>query len=371
MMKEKLKRPSSQTINILNVVTSIDLGGVSTLLLSYYSHMDLTGLKIDIVAINKGKKQMFAEDFRKLGCNVYYMPKNYFHRFFFFINLIYRNNYQVIHSHMDLASAGYLCIAKIMGIKKRIAHAHMAFWNKNKWYHRFLKIILNNVCTDRWGCSIDALKDLFGNKYNEKSLILKDAIDLTNFTYNEEIRDSYRNLLKIKNSFVVGFVGRLSVQKNPLFVLNIFSEILHMVNNAVLLVCGSGEMYDEFMRRAEEIGVKKSIIYLGQRKDVGNLMMSMDCLLVPSVWEGLGIVLIEAQATSLQCIASDEGIPKETHISNYVHYLSRHLSPREWADYIVEKMPSLPRKNMNVEVTAHGYNIEKQAFFLRNSYLNL
>lgn len=356
-------------IRLLNVVTSVDLGGVSTLLLGYYKNMDMSGLCIDIVAIDKGCEQMFACEFEALGCNVYYMPKNYIKRLFFFIRLLHVRKYAIIHSHMDIASAGYLAIAKLMGVRKRIAHAHMAFWNKNRWYHNLLRKILNSACTDRWGCSKDAIYDLFKEKANVKPYLLKNAIDLSDFTFNKDIRNEYRREFGIDNKYVLGFVGRLSYQKDPLFVLDILADVLKKRNDAVLLVCGTGEMETDFIEYAQEKGVVDHVILLGQRKDVNKIMMAMDCLLVPSLWEGLGIVLIEAQAVSLQCVASDEGIPKETDITPYVDYISRRQPSSVWAEHVLNIAFSLLRKEMVDEITEKGYNIAVQGPRLRDKYI--
>lgn len=319
-------------IRVLHVVTSLAATGVPTLLYSYYSKMNRDEVHFDFVAIPSKVKHIYKEKFEDLGCSVYYMPKKYIGRISFLYNIIRNGHYDIVHSHIELASAVYLSIAKLAGIKVRIAHAHMAFLPYPKLYHKCLRFLLNRVATQRMGCSVDALKSLFGN---DNGIVLHNAIDLQRFGFRPSVRKQYRSELQLEDKLVVGVVGRFTRQKNVFYILDIFSSLLKKRKNAILLIIGDGELKEAFFEKAKLLGVYDSIKYLGPRNDVPALMMAMDCLLVPSLWEGLGIVLIEAQASALKCFTSRFTVPYEdTKVSSYIEYLDINDNPEIWANAI-------------------------------------
>lgn len=362
---------SSKTVKVLHVVTSIDVGGVSTFLLSFYENMNHKKVHFDIVAIDRGKKQLFEDAFSKLGASVYYMPKNYYKRLLFFCNLIKHGKYDIVHSHIELASAVYLFVSYILGVKNRIAHAHMAFHKYDSFIQKILRLLLLKISTVKMGCTYDALINLFGLD-GKSGLILHDAIDIQKFSYNQDIRVEYRKNFNIENKYVIGFVGRLTEQKNIFFLLDIFNSFSSKHPEAILMIVGDGELKDEFFKEASNKGLIKNILYLGPRKDVNKLMMSMDILLLPSKWEGLGIVLIEAQTAALKCIASKETIPyNDTNVSEYICYCSIKSQASVWGNLIEQECMNYKRKKIDEKIRDHHYDIIKEAEWLANFYIEL
>lgn len=350
-------------IRVLHIVTSLAATGVPTLLYSYYSRMDREKIQFDFVAIPGKVEHTYKQKFEELGCQVFYMPKKYAGRIPFLYKLMKNGHYDVVHSHIELASAVYLTIAMAVGIKVRIAHAHMAFLPYPKIRHKCLRYLLNNVATLRLGCSKDALKGLFGNKYG---IVLHNAIDIDKFSFNPAIRKRYRDQLNIEHKTVLGFVGRFTRQKNVFYILDIFKNFLDLNRNGLLLIAGDGEQKNEFFIKSEELGIRDRILYLGPRNDVPSLMMAMDAMLLPSLWEGLGIVLIEAQAAALMTFTSRYTVPYEdTNISHYIHYLDINEKPMVWAKAINEYIQGYEKASIKDILKAHHYdiNIEKNNLY--------
>lgn len=353
-------------IRVLHIVTSLAATGVPTLLYSYYSKMDREKIHFDFVAIPSKVEHTYKAKFEALGCNVYYMPKKYLGRIPFLYKIIKNGHYDVVHSHIELASAVYLTIAKFAGIKVRVAHAHMAFLPYPKLHHKCLRFLLNNIATQKVGCSIDALKSLFGT---DSGIVLHNAIDLNKFSFNSVVRNQYRKDLKLEGKTVVGFIGRFSRQKNVFYLLDIFKNLLSKRENAILLIAGDGELKEEFFAKAKKFGIVDSIYYLGPRNDVPALMMAMDCLVMPSLWEGLGIVLIEAQAASLMCFTSRKTVPYiDTNVSDYIHYLDIDDKPVVWANAINKSVSSYERKPIAELLRKHHYDIDIEKNTLYNIY---
>lgn len=357
-------------IKILHIVTSLAATGVPTLLYSYYKQMDRKHIRFDFVAIPSGVEHTYKSKFEELGSNVFYMPKAYRGRFSFLYNLMKRNQYDVVHAHIELASAVYLTIAKMAGVKMRIAHAHQAFLPYTKVFHKLLRLQLNRIATHKMGCSKDALKGLYGIKGGKNAIVLHNAIDIEKFSFNEKVRNTYRKELGVENFTVVGFVGRLTPPKNIFYILDIFAEYLKLNSKSVLLVAGDGELREQFFQSVKEKQLESNIKYLGPRDDIPALMMAMDFMLLPSLWEGLGIVLIESQAAALMTFTSKYTVPVEdTNVSEYIRYLDINEAPSVWAKSMNEIPLTYDKHDIKNELTEHHYNIEKESRWLYEYYL--
>ena len=214
--------------------------------------------------------------------------------------------------------------------------------------------------TEYWACSGLAGKWMFNDK---KFTIIHNAINTTQFTYDVNIRKRMRKSLNIhEGQFVVGHVGRFSYQKNHQFVINVFYEICKKNPDAVLLLVGSVVNDCTYWNNAKEtigkLGIEKKVKFLGMRSDVSELMQAMDAFLLPSFFEGLPIVGIEAQAAGLPCFFSDT-ITYEINLTKLAHFISLDISPEKWAETIM-KESKIPRRNMQKEITAAGYDIKQE-----------
>ena len=245
-------------------------------------------------------------------------------------------NYKIVHSHINTLSVFSLFAAKCAGIPTRIAHSHSTT-NKREWKKNLLKQVLRPFsklfATDYMACSELAGRWLFGNKTFDKGevYILNNAIELDKFAYNEKYRKKHRKELGIsEDTLVIGHVGRFVEQKNHRFLIDIFNEVHKKNKNSVLLLVGQGPLEEEIKEKVNKLGLTSSVKFLGQRSDVNELYSTMDVFLFPSLYEGLGMALIEAQVAGCKCIASDV-IPTDAKITNNLIFLNLMDSSEFWA----------------------------------------
>ena len=217
------------------------------------------------------------------------------------------------------------------------------------------------------GCSKLACEWLFGKGCVERgeARVILNGIDSTLFVYNEKVRLEIRQELGIEDKFVIGHVGRFVNQKNHTFLLDIFAEICKRRNDAVLLLIGIGELMDSMKKKAANLGIADKVRFVGFRDDRNRFMQAMDSFLFPSLYEGLSVVLVEAQASGLPVFASDS-TTSETKYSPYMKFLSLELSASEWANEIL-KVGCIERKDMTDIIKEAGFEIRTMI----NNYYNL
>ncbi|WP_118195460.1 glycosyltransferase [Albibacterium indicum] len=348
-------------IKVLHIVTRIDEGGISSFLSNYYQNIDPEKVRFEIVAIQTEYKQGYHDRFNTLGVAVHYMPEDLRQRVFYLYRLIKSGKYDIVHSHVELVSSIYLIIAALAGVTTRVAHTHLAVDIKEGFKNRLLRFFLNRVSTLKLGASKKAIQGLYGKKYKQQAIVLYNAIDVAAYSYDENIRTGCRKELNLDDKFIVGFVGRLTYLKNIEYVIDVFNALEKMPKDAVLLIVGSGELKDQLTKRVDTLGINHKVFFLGSRFDINRLMMAMDILLLPSFNEGLGMVLIEAQAAALKCITSLNRVPEETNISSYIHYRDIDESPHLWAEFIKEECFSYTRKPIDSQVRSHRFDVRSEA----------
>lgn len=352
-------------MKVLHIVTRADSGGISTLIYNYYKQMDHTQIQFDLVAIDSGVPHGYQKYFEKIGMHVYYMPNALIKRFCYLIKLIHSQKYNVVHAHIELQSVFYLIVALLCGVKTRVSHAHLSRRNEGL-KNKILRFILNRVATHRVGASDLSIKAVFGSE--KDALVINNAIDVDRFSFDLKIRQKYRQDLNVEEKFVVGFVGRLSHQKNIPFLVKVFSGLEKKTANVVLLVVGDGELYGDMLHQLESLGLLSKVIFLKTRNDVNALMMAMDVMLLPSFYEGLPLVLVEAQATALKCIVSDK-ITQLISITDYIVYKSiEDHCVDEWVDAIIDNAMEYSRCSMKEKITSEHFNIEYESERLIDIY---
>ena len=368
-------------IEILHVVGSVDSGGVEMLLLNYYKHIDRTKIHWNIVTpvdSNKQTKGLAEVELEKLGATVYYVPRknpHFLKQLFVFDKLLKSHHFDIIHCHLDELCTIYLSMAKRRGIKTRIAHCHIAHTQRGRIFElvaAVLKPFLNKCLTDKFACSMDAAQFLYGS--TQGAFIMRNAIDAKRIRFNEEYRTETRKNLDISDDeTVMGCIGRFSYQKNHEMLLKIFYEF-QKLTNAKLLLVGNGELDNDIKNKVEELGLAEKVIFAGVTDHVEKFLSAMDCFVMPSRFEGLGIVYIESLATDLLTYATDERVPHEVAISSKMHFLSIDASPKSWAEDIQNEIVSeklIGRSPDNSFVANAGYEITSAAKTLENKYLTL
>lgn len=351
-------------MRILQVLGGLNRGGAETLIMNIYRNINRTKVQFDFV-IHTKERGAYYDEIIALGGKVYHCPKYNGKNHFAYVNW-WKNffkkhtEYSVVHGHVRSTAAIYLKIARRYN-KFAIAHSHST--SAGQGFSGFVKKIMQfgiRFNADYFlGCSYAANKWLFGRKIaDDKSrcLILRNGVDLTKFSFDEETRNKKRQELQLSEKFVVGTVGRIETPKNPLFIIAIFNEVLKNYNNSALLWVGDGSLSDKVKSYAEELHINDKIVFVGSKDNVQDYLQAMDVFLFPSLWEGLGMSLIEAQAMGLSCICSD-AIPKEADVTDLIQRIDLNVSPSRWAEELL-KSRNRNRISHKVEIQNSGYDIQ-------------
>ncbi len=364
-------------IRIAHVIGKWIGGGVESVVMNYYRNINRGNIQFDFIC-DKDSTNIPYKEIEKLGGKVILIPP--YQKLFSYHKelkkVLIEGNYKIVHSHINTLSIFPLYAAKRAKVPIRIAHSHSTT-NKKEWKKNMLKQILRPFSkvfsTHYFACSEYAGRWLFGNKVYDAGevFLLNNAIDLEKFKYNEKIRYKKRRELNInKDTIVIGHIGRFVKQKNHEFLIDIFNEVYKQNKNVCLLLIGQGPDQNIIKEKTKQLHLDKVVKFLGQRSDVDELYQAMDIFLFPSLYEGLGMVLIEAECSNLLCIASEE-VPKIAKLTNNVEFIKLDESPKVWADVLLEKSKYNKRKDMSQEIRKGGYDIKKEAKKLEDKYKEL
>lgn len=356
-------------MKILHITYGFDGGGVGYVIKNYCAVEKFDGISFDIVGEDTGKKHLLQDDLEKAGFRCFYVTpkkKNLIKNIKEIYTLIKSGRYDAVHVHFEEWSFLYLLIAKLCGIKIRICHAHMSHvpGASVKAHYVLFRKMIKRLATHRIACSRDAGDYLYeGLPYT----VLKNAIDAESFRYSEEKRKEKRKELGLQDAFVCGTVGRLSYQKDPEYTLDILYELKKRRKDAVLVFAGKGELEEAVRKKAERLGIEKDVYLLGHRNDIPDLMQAFDVFVLPSRFEGLGIVYVEAQAAGLHTYASKGRVPKEAGVAgDLMHYIRREDGPAEWAAGIAKADGK--RRDTKEDIRKNGYDISCEREKLEEIY---
>lgn len=365
---------------ILQVGMTNNIGGLETYLLQQFNNLNKDRLIYDFVNVTINDHIVFENELIKNGSIIYNIcsrrknpVKHYLQWILLFLK--YKKKYTgIVLNALSLEYVFPVFMAKIFGINIRIIHSHNSgFENKINIERKFLisfnKILLNFSATDYWACSQKAGEWMFGE--NKKFTIIHNAIDSKNYKFDLEKRDNLRKSLNIENKFVIGHVGRFAYQKNHEFLINVFYELQKIEPASVLMLVGSSVNDDEFLIKAKEqvknLNIENKILFLGMRNDVPDLMQAMDCFILPSRFEGLPLVAVEAQSAGLKSYLSDV-ITDEVKITDLVEFISLKEAPEHWAKQILSNRDYI-RKDMTDEIRKAGYDIKTEIKKIEKFYL--
>ena len=352
-------------------------GGVESVVMNYYRYIDRNEIQFDFIC-DEDSTNIPYEEIEKMGGKVMHIPPYQkiikYHKKL--KQVLKDGNYKIVHSHINALSVFSLFAAKCAGVPVRIAHSHSTS-NKKEWKKNIIKNILRPFsrvfATDYMCCSELAGRWLFGNKEFDKGnvYILNNAIDVEKFKYDENVRKEVRKELEIdENTLVIGHVGRFVEQKNHRFLIDIFNEVHKEKTNSMLLLVGQGPLMAEIKDKVKKLGIEKSVSFLGQRNDANRLYQAMDVFVLPSLYEGLGIVLIEAQCSGCYCIASTE-VPNVANVNKSIKFIHLKINEIEWAKNII-KSAKLRFEKSNINIFKEkGFDIRYESKKLIKKYLNL
>lgn len=344
--------------------------------MNYYRNIDRSKIQFDFI-VDEDSSYIPQEEIEKMGGKVIIVPP--YQKVFKYIRTLKKvfkeNNYKIVHSNLNTLSVFPLFVAKLAGVPARIAHSHSTS-NKMEWKKNMLKNILRPFskvfATNYFACTEHAGRWLFGDKTFEagKVTIINNAIDVDKFKYNEEIRNKIREQLNIENKLVIGHVGRFVKQKNHTFLIDIFAKVYEENNNAVLILIGDGPLENEIKEKVKKLNLQDVIIFLGIKDNVNEYMQAMDVFLFPSLYEGLGIVLIEAQCSGLHCVTSTE-VPSVAKISENIEFIDLNENLDSWKNSTVYKIDNNLRKTEYENTSRYGFDIRKESENLMNQYIRI
>ena len=359
-------------IRVAQVIGMAIDGGVEACIMNYYRAIDKSKVQFDFF-VESTSSIIVREQIEKLGGVVILIPsyKNPFRYMRVLKKLFMDGKYDVVHSNMNVLSVFTLRAAKKAGIKGRIAHSHSTT-NKKERLKNTLKNVLRPFsklyATDYFACSEKAGRWLFGDRAFDrgKVTIVNNAIDLDKFVYRSEIRSEMRRDLGLDDHFVVGHVGRFMTQKNQRFLLEIFYEFQKRNPESKLLLLGDGPLRAALVQRTKELGIDSKVIFAGVQKQPERFYQAMDCFLLPSLYEGLPVVGIEAQINGLDCFFSDT-ITREVQVNENVEFLSLDLTAKDWAERISSAQKGGDRRCPK-NFVGSKYDIVSEAEKLLQSY---
>ena len=358
-----------------------DIGGLEKIVVDFYNHIDTSEFELEFLL--QGPEDVdFSEHFKKLCRN-----KIVFHRIpklrpyikkalkewddFFKKN---SHRYDILWSNQNaLSHLEFLKLAKKYGIEKRIVHAHCA---QAEHFHRIIhpinRLFVGKYATDFWACGTEALNHFYHGKEREKALVIHNAIEVEKFLYNQEMQAQLRKEYHIpEDCLVVGQVSRLyEKQKNQSFCVKVFSEIVKKEPNSRLVFIGRGDT-SFLLNLAEQYGVADKVIFTGLKTNVGEMLNLLDVFFFPSNFEGLPIVLIEAQANGLPVVTASH-LPDAKILENFDNHLSLTDSLEEWADKILSVRYSRELDNEKVknQIVEADYEIESATRNLEELFKN-
>lgn len=351
-------------------------GGVESVVMNYYRNIDRNKVQFDFIC-DEDSKYIPKDEIEGLGGKVILIPP-YQKPFKYHKELkrvLKEGKYKIVHSHINTLSVFSLWAAKAAGVPVRIAHSHSTT-NKKEWKKNFMKQILRPFCkvfaTDYFCCSEKAGRWQFGNRaYNQgKVYLLNNAIDVDKFKYNEMIRKRKRKELNIKDDeIVIGHIGRFVTVKNHMFLIEVFNEIRKKRENVILLLAGEGPLKEKMQNKVKELGLEKSVRFLGQRNDANELYQAFDAFVLPSLYEGLPVVGVEAQAAGLPCFFS-ANMTTEAKILKTTEFIELIQGVDKWANIISKDLENFNRNNTTEEITDNNFNIKTEAEKLLMQYEN-
>lgn len=361
-------------IRVLNIVTKMDAAGIETLLMNFYRNIDRSRVQFDFLT-HRNEKGFYDDEILRLGGRIYHVPpinplrhSEYRSALESFFNE--HKEYQIVHSHINTYSMYPLRAAMHAGIPVRIAHSHTANvpLDIKTPFRIYTKSRLKKYSTHNFACSEIAGKWLFGKEaiQEENFWVVNNSIDAAKYTYDCIVEERVKEELEVKDKLVIGHVGRFTKEKNHSFIIDIFSEVHKQLPNSALVLVGEGELFNAIKDKVNKLNLQEHVIFTGVRSDVNELFQAFDVFLFPSLFEGLGIVAVEAQAAGVNCFVSDR-VPEEALVTDLITRISLSQSSTYWATMIINNRKN-NKTNKLIEIKQAGFDIKEEAKKLQRFY---
>lgn len=359
-------------VKILQIVGSMHPGGIENFVMNLYEHIDRERFPFDFV-VHKQQEGDYTERIEELGGQIYLLPRLTRHpvrNLRGIYRLVKENHYDIVIRHTPNALIAPQLLAARLAGAHTVCHAHSET-DKQKVLHALGKVLMKVAAERRIACSVNAAKWMFGKQQYE---MVHNAVDISAFQYSKEKEEKVRKEFQLGTCHIYGHVGNFVWSKNHLLMLHVFKEIQKKDPEAVLFFVGQGAMQAEIEEEIQKLSLRDSVILTGVRKDVPVLMSAFNILLFPSVYEGLPLTLIEAQAAGLPCLISDS-ITRDVIVTDgLVKSYSLEKSPEEWAAQAVQMVREnndLTRKCQRERIALVGYDIDALVEWYENYFTQI
>ncbi|WP_373472239.1 glycosyltransferase family 1 protein [Carnobacterium alterfunditum] len=360
-----------QPLTVLHFQGRMGKGGAETFMMNAYRNIDRTKIQFDFLIYDDFEDvKPYNKEIHDLGGKIYSVPnpnKNILAYIQAVKRLLKDKHFDIVHNEIFFGGGLNLFLAKQAGISKRVAHSHATTDGKgnnfaiNTTRKIFQRMLLKNA-TDYLACSYEAGIGLYGK--NQPFIFVPNGIDLESYQNISQSKEEIRSKIAIpQNALVIGNIGRFEEQKNHDFLIDIFEKVVKKRPNSHLILIGEGSLEEKMKEKVINLGLQSKVSFLGLRDDIPQLLKSMDVFLMPSLYEGLPISAVEAQAANLKIVLSTE-VSKETVLSENVHFVSLEETPEKWSEKVLEE----PFEN-NPNEDLFLYDMRKTAIQLEKTYL--
>lgn len=349
----------------------LNTGGTESVMMNYYRNIDREKVRIDFLLHGFGKA-VYDDEILSSGDKIFnVVPKgqNPVENTKQVREIIKNGNYDVVHAHMDAGNAKILKIAKEFNVPIRISHSHnTATQTSNplkKVFNEFEKRKIYRYATELFACSDLAGKWLYGQK---DFTVINNAIEIERFDYSIEVRNEMKKRLGIsEDTVVLGHIGRFSYQKNHEKLIAVFNSYLKTHPNALLIMVGAGETKENTKKVVEDLKIEKNVLFVEPNNETNKYMQVMDCFVMPSRFEGLPVVTVEAQAAALPVVISDT-VSQKCALTDLVSFVPLTADDDDWCKVIDESLKT-ERKSRIEELRQAGYDIKENAAKMQQFYI--
>ena len=364
-------------VRVLNVLGTTNLGGAESRVMELYRALDRDKVQFDFL-VHTDREGQYNEEIRSLGGRIYSVPRFRGYNILSYrkaLRLFFRehNEFVAVHGHMTSTAAIYLPIAKRAGIPLTIAHARSAGVDRGVrgLVTKVIRYPLKYRADYCFACSAEAALAVYGRRWIAAGKVwtIPNAIDTRRFAYDPAVRRQVREELGLGARFVIGHVGRFGFMKNHSYLIDIFAELCRMRDDAALVLIGKGELEEDIRAKVERLGLADKVLFLGNRFDVERYYQAFDYFVFPSTFEGLPGSVVEAQASGLSCLVSDQ-VTRETELTELVTYKSIGEPAANWAAEIMRNAKAAQqRSDMQAAIAGRDFDVREQAVKMEAFYV--
>lgn len=351
--------------------------GITQYILNILGELKEADMHIDILSFHNDRLKEWAltngSEYYDLDISMYKHPFSYRR----FLKQVFSQGYDVVH--FNLSSISTLTIfkyAKKCGVKKIIMHSHSSFTDLASKLrrtvfsnlHKFLRYFANRYYDVKCACSIPAAEWMYGEKEAENALILNNAVDTEKFSFSAESANEIRSEYGVKTKYLIGHIGRFTMQKNHGFIVDTFNELCSFRDDCTLMLVGNGEFLESIKNKVKELNLSEKVVFVQFQKDIYKYYSALDLFIMPSLFEGFPITLVEAQANGLRSLVSDV-VTKDCNLTGLVDFLPLGVGQKGWAEKISEMLAFSGRKDVSQKLCESGFSLSGQANVISKLYL--